>query len=183
MGIAAEKDQSVQPIEFGPRKDVEKPAEPSLNFDDLTSDEKLGMLDALKASLLAAKEGSGSSANDISPLMANIEKLVRGEIVEDKSGEAFGNNLDLARANLRDQMGQINPDMYPACDARLSIKVPKSAKKHLMKKALEQDLTLSEYVIQALNIVGELEGDDMLVLVAPRGHFLQQASKDRANRS
>lgn len=183
MSNAKRDDDAVQPIAFGPRKEAEKPAEPSINFDDLTSDEKLGMLDALKASLQVAKEGNGSTGNDISPLIANIEKLVRGEIVDDHSGDGFGKNLDLARANLRDQMGQINPDMFPACDARLSIKVPASAKKHLMRKAMDQDMTLSEYVIQALNIVSELEGDDTLVLVAPRGHFLQQASRDRANRS
>lgn len=173
----------IAPIKFVAPKQQPEPKEPEIKFEDLSADDKLAMLDSLKASLKAAKEDSESDQEDVSPLLANIEKLIRGDTTVDKTQESFQNKLDLARANLRDQMTQIDPDLYPACDDRMTIKLPASAKKHLMKKAIDQGMTLSEYVIQALNIVGELEGDDKIVLVAPRGHFLQRASRDRAKRA
>ena len=140
------------------------------------------MLASLKTVLKGARDESEGGHDNIDPLLENIEDLIHGRTTVDKSQDAFKGKLDLARANLRDQMESIAPEMYPACDARMSIKLPASAKKHLMGKALEQDMTLSEYVIQALNIVGELEGDEKIVLVAPRGHFLQRASQERAKR-
>lgn len=185
MATPVKKDDldEIAPIDFAKRSIDRQPAEPEIVFEDLSADAKLAMLESLKASLKSAKEGEHGDHDDISPLMANIEALILGKTDRDPAEDVFGNKLDLARANLRDQMNHIDPEMYPACDDRMTVKLPRSAKKHLVKKAIDQDMTLSEYVIQALNIVGELEGDDKLVLVAPRGHFLQQASRDRAKRS
>ena len=173
----------IAPIQFGRPEEAPEPKVPEINFEDLSTEAKQEMLGALKASLKASRDEGLGDTHDVSPLLKNIEDLINGRTTIDKSATAFENKLELARANLRDQIEHIDPDMYPACDDRMTVKLPSSAKKHLMRKALDQDMTLSEYVIQALNIVGELEGDDKIVLVAPRGHFLQQASRERKRRS
>lgn len=188
MGKPAQKstEPDIQPINFdAPKSEVHQveQVEPEIVFEDLSADAKFSMLESLKASLKAAREEGDGDQDDISPLMANIENLILGRTDKDSSQDAFKNKLDLARANLRDSIEHIDPEMYPACDDRMAIKLPASAKKHLMKKAIDQEMTLSEYVIQALNIVGELEGDDKIILVAPRGHFLQKASRDRAKKA
>lgn len=181
MGQPKPTDTPIAPIVFA-AKQVEQPKQPDKRFDELSAVDKQAMLVSLKASLDKTRDAETGDQTDIAPLLRNIEDLVNGVTTDDMSATAFGNKFEVARANLRNQISGIDPAMYPPCDDRMTVKLPKSAKKHLMTKALEQDMTLSEYVIQSLNIVGELEGDEKIVLVAPRGHFLQRASLERAKR-
>lgn len=173
------KSDQPQPIVFKPKtKPAAAPYEPDIKFDDLSAVDKQAMLDALRQTVQKA-HALEEGGTDVAPLLKNLEAIISGKASPASIIDPFANKLEMAKANLQDTIAEIEPSLYPPCDARMTIKLPASAKKHLATKALRQDMTLSQYVIMALNVIGELEGDEKIVLVAPPGNFLKQASRNK----
>ncbi|MEL6758585.1 MAG: hypothetical protein AAFP81_19315 [Pseudomonadota bacterium] len=120
------------------------------------------------------KKAAGEGGTDA--LLKNIQDQLIGATNHDLAGESFKEMGALARLNAQTQTAHIPEDRFPACDATISLKLPRASKHHLQMKSLGRSISLSEYIVECLNMAARLDEDDHLILVRKRGGALASKS-------